>query len=76
MSAWLLAGLVLGLLSSFHCVGMCGPLALILPVQHLSRVGQFIAILFYNVGRIITYGALGVLFGLLGRKFQLAGFQQ
>jgi sulfite exporter TauE/SafE len=76
MNGWLLAGLMLGLISSFHCVGMCGPLALILPIQHLKKLQQLLAILLYNIGRIITYASLGILFGLLGRKFQLAGFQQ
>lgn len=76
MVAWLLAGLVLGLISSFHCIGMCGPLALILPIQHLSKFRQITAIILYNTGRIITYGIIGLIFGVLGRKIQLAGFQQ
>lgn len=32
-----LAGGLLGLVSSLHCVGMCGPLALALPVQQFSK---------------------------------------
>jgi sulfite exporter TauE/SafE len=76
MVAWLLAGLILGLISSFHCIGMCGPLALILPTQHLSKFRQIIAIILYNSGRVMMYGIIGFIFGLLGRKIQLAGFQQ
>jgi sulfite exporter TauE/SafE len=72
----LTAGFSLGLISSLHCIGMCGPLALALPVQHLSRGRQVVAILLYNFGRTITYSLIGLLFGLLGRSIFLAGWQQ
>lgn len=71
-----LAGFSLGLLSSLHCIGMCGPLALSLPVGHLGRAGQVWAMLLYNTGRIIVYSLLGLLLGLFGRGIYLAGFQQ
>jgi uncharacterized protein len=71
-----IAGLVLGLISSFHCVGMCGTLALALPVKHLGRTQQFLSIFLYNIGRVITYSILGAIFGLAGRGLYLAGFQQ
>jgi len=66
----------LGLISSLHCVGMCGPLALALPIRHLSPAGRTIALLTYHGGRLLTYGALGAITGLLGRHIYLAGFQQ
>lgn len=72
----LTAGLILGLISSFHCVGMCGPLALSLPVQHLNKLLRTGAILLYNTGRIFTYSLLGLFFGLVGRKVYIAGLQQ
>jgi sulfite exporter TauE/SafE len=72
----IIAGLLLGLVSSFHCVGMCGPLALALPVHHLQKARQAIAIVLYNVGRVITYSLIGGLFGLAGRSIYIAGFQQ
>jgi len=71
-----LSALILGLVSSFHCVGMCGPLALALPVTHLSKTQQTLSVFLYNAGRIITYSFLGLLFGLAGRKLYLAGLQQ
>jgi sulfite exporter TauE/SafE len=70
------AGVLLGLVSSFHCVGMCGPLALALPMHHLQRTQQFLCIGLYNLGRVITYSALGALFGWAGRGIYIAGFQQ
>ncbi|MBL0133179.1 MAG: sulfite exporter TauE/SafE family protein [Chitinophagaceae bacterium] len=72
----LIAGGSLGLLSSFHCVGMCGPLALSLPVQHFSRIQQIIALLLYNMGRVVTYSLLGLIFGITGRQLFVAGWQQ
>src|SRR5438876_4661963 len=71
-----LAGISLGLISSFHCVGMCGPLALALPVHHLQRAQQVTTMLLYNIGRVITYSSIGLLFGLAGRSIYIAGIQQ
>ncbi len=67
---------VLGLLGSFHCIGMCGPIAFVLPVDKTSRSKAFIGSFLYHFGRLMTYGIIGVLFGLLGRGLYLAGFQQ
>lgn len=64
------------MVSSFHCIGMCGPLALALPVQRLSRSGQAFAIAAYHLGRVSTYAFLGLICGLLGRRIYIAGFQQ
>lgn len=55
---------------------MCGPLALSLPVQQLSRTRQFLAIGAYHTGRITTYAAAGAFFGVLGHGIWLSGFQQ
>ncbi len=72
----IIAAISLGFLGSFHCIGMCGPIALALPVHQFDPVKKYIAILLYNIGRIITYVMLGLLFGLLGKSFSMAGFQQ
>ncbi|NML22949.1 sulfite exporter TauE/SafE family protein [Pseudoflavitalea sp. G-6-1-2] len=70
------AGGLLGLMSSAHCVGMCGPLAMALPIHHLSKPLQLLSILLYHSGRILTYALLGLLFGIAGRTLHLAGLQQ
>ena len=67
---------ILGLLGSFHCIGMCGPIAFVLPLDKNRKGHKFFGPLLYNSGRIITYGLIGALFGLLGRGLYLAGFQQ
>ncbi|WP_153798363.1 sulfite exporter TauE/SafE family protein [Foetidibacter luteolus] len=67
--------LMLGLLSSFHCVGMCGAIAFTLPLQAINPSRKLPGILLYNAGRITTYSLLGLLFGLAGRQLYLAGLQ-
>ena len=69
-------GLILGAFSSLHCIGMCGPLALALPVHHLPVWQQRVSALMYNAGRIVTYALFGLLFGVAGRGLYMAGFQQ
>ena len=70
-----LAALSLGFLGSFHCVGMCGPIALTIPVKRSSKLSVFAGSLIYNAGRVTTYAFLGTLFGLLGQGFAMAGWQ-
>lgn len=72
----LFPALLLGFLGSFHCIGMCGPIALTLPVQHLSDYKKMAGILLYNAGRITTYMLIGSVFGWLGKQFYLGGLQQ
>ena len=72
----LISGFTLGAAGSLHCVGMCGPLSLALPVHHLSGFHKFISLLLYQLGRIITYSIIGLLFGLAGRRIYISGYQQ
>jgi uncharacterized protein len=72
---FLLAAISLGFLGSFHCIGMCGPIALSIPVKRSSPLNIVAGSLMYNVGRMTTYAAMGLLFGLLGQGFALAGWQ-
>lgn len=67
---------VIGLLGSFHCVGMCGPLAFAIPQQSESKWITLFKKLSYNLGRAISYSFLGLLIGLLGKQLWLAGLQQ
>ena len=72
----IVAGLGIGFLGSFHCVGMCGPLALVLPVNRFEPRGKYAGIALYNIGRAFTYAMLGLIFGFLGNQFRLWGLQQ
>ena len=64
------------LISSFHCIGMCGPIAMMLPVERDNQAKKIIQILLYHAGRLSAYAFIGLIFGLLGRGLFLAGFQQ
>lgn len=75
MVEWI-AAISLGLLGSFHCLGMCGPIALALPIHHQTPAIRFFSVFLYNLGRAITYSVFGLLFGLLGQGFFVGGFQQ
>lgn len=66
----------IGMLGSFHCVGMCGPLALSLPLSNDGFFSKFSGALLYNAGRVVTYSVFGLIFGLIGKSFALFGFQQ
>lgn len=66
----------LGLVSNFHCLGMCGPIALAVPVKSHSISSRLSSILTYNSGRIFTYALIGGIFGIFGQGIAIAGFQQ
>ncbi len=72
----LISGFTLGAAGSLHCVGMCGPLSLALPVHQLTGIKKFFSLLFYQIGRIVTYSIIGLLFGLAGRRIYISGYQQ
>lgn len=72
----LYTALLFGLISSFHCVGMCGPIAMMLPVDRNNEAKRIVQILVYHLGKLVAYASLGLLFGLLGKGFFLAGMQQ
>ena len=63
---------VASLIGSLHCLGMCGPFALIAgspgPKQK-SAIGLVAA---YNVGRLISYTVVGVIFGATGQLINQA----
>lgn len=65
---------LLGFLGSFHCLGMCGPIALAVAAKDNSVFLK--NKLVYNFGRTITYSTLGALIGMLGFSLALAGVQQ
>lgn len=67
---------ILGLVGSLHCAGMCGPLALAIPVVQTHRASAITSRLLYNGGRITTYAIIGACFGVIGETISLAGFQR
>jgi sulfite exporter TauE/SafE len=76
MSPEIYAAFLIGLVGSLHCIGMCGPIAIALPVPDSSNISFFTGRILYNLGRVVTYSFLGAILGLLGGRIALAGAQQ
>ncbi len=76
MNAMLISAVLLGLMGSFHCVGMCGPIAFMLPVDRTNNLKKFGQIFIYHLGRLLAYGIIGLVFGILGKGLYLFGIQQ
>lgn len=67
---------ILGLLGSFHCVGMCGPIAFMLPVDRSNSIKKVSQISTYHLGRLLAYSFIGLVFGLIGKNLYIFGLQQ
>ncbi|WP_298502360.1 sulfite exporter TauE/SafE family protein [uncultured Maribacter sp.] len=72
----LLSAIALGIMGSLHCVGMCGPIAFMLPVDRESNLKKFTQIFIYHFGRLLAYAIMGLVFGFLGKGLQVFGLQQ
>ncbi|MDN3492264.1 sulfite exporter TauE/SafE family protein [Winogradskyella bathintestinalis] len=72
----LVSGFILGLLGSLHCVGMCGPIAFMLPVDRSNSFRKISQIGVYHFGRLLAYSIIGLVFGLIGKSFSIFGIQQ
>lgn len=66
---------ITGIVGSLHCVGMCGPIMLILPTSP-DKFTDFFNKFIYQIGRISAYALLGVFIGIIGGELVLAGLQQ
>ena len=71
-----LTAFAIGALGSFHCIGMCGPIALSVPMGGKSGLEGILRALAYNFGRIVTYSLLGLIVGLIGKQIAIGGYQQ
>jgi len=69
-------GFLMGLLGSVHCIGMCGPLVLALPMAQKTSLEKWGVLFLYHFGKISSYSLLGVLFGLFGSQLPLFGVQE
>lgn len=74
-SSLAIAALGLGLASSLHCVGMCGPIAFSLGINPENKLDFTIRNLTYQFGRVTTYTLLGGLLGIIGYGVSFAGLQ-
>lgn len=74
--ALILTALGLGFASGFHCIGMCGPIALSMGLTKNEAIRFQLQNFTYNFGRVVTYSILGAFLGLIGQGFQVAGIQK
>ncbi|WP_207420979.1 sulfite exporter TauE/SafE family protein [Desertivirga brevis] len=65
-----------GLFGSLHCVAMCGPLLMAIPFQGMSLFSVLIQRLSYQAGRVMVYTSIGLIAGLIGKQFDLLGWQK
>jgi len=69
-------GFLMGLIGSIHCIGMCGPLVMALPIAHQNNFQKWRSLILYHFGKISSYAILGVLLGLFGSQLPLYGVQE
>lgn len=58
--------LLTGFLGSAHCLGMCGGIVAAISLSKPGQQGGPVFQLLYNLGRVTTYGGIGLLVGWLG----------
>lgn len=65
--------LLIGILGSLHCVGMCGPIAISIPFSGENKIGGMLS---YNAGRILTYSLLGAIIWAFGAAIPFGAVQR
>lgn len=76
MAVYLVSAFVLGIMSSLHCLGMCGPLVIGILPPATSVYTRFGLLLLYHGGRLMIYGILGLLVGSVAQQINLPHAQQ
>ncbi|MFT6500098.1 MAG: sulfite exporter TauE/SafE [Crocinitomicaceae bacterium] len=76
MNPLIITGFLLGITSSLHCIGMCGPIAMAIPVDRSNNRRILFGALQYNFGRIIIYSILGGIVGTMGLTLNTFGILQ
>lgn len=69
-------GFFMGLLGSVHCIGMCGPLVMALPISQKTILQKGLATFLYHLGKLSSYGLLGIIVGIFGKQFFIFNAQQ
>ena len=76
MNLWYATALLTGLAGSLHCIGMCGPLAMALPVGRFPTAQRGLVRGLYHTGRLLAYSLLGAVVGMVGQSLLLTGLQR
>ena len=67
-SMTVVAALATGLVTSVHCVAMCGPLACSVSQANRGETRTTLSYLGYHFGRLISYTSIGAICGALGEQ--------
>src|SRR4051812_9310886 len=67
--------LTIGLVSSGHCIGMCGGImgALSMAIPADAKKKRWAILVFYNMGRVGSYALMGLLAGFFAQEFAAMG---
>ena len=76
MATIFIPAFILGVISNLHCLGMCGPIALAIPLNRSSKSAMLFGILQYHLGRVLIYAILGYIVGYIGMGIKLFGVLQ
>lgn len=76
MEQFWVSGFFIGMLGGLHCIGMCGPLALLIPGDKNSKFKYFLNTILYHTSRVVGYMFLGIIAGIAGFKIKLLIGQQ
>ena len=71
-----LTAITIGLMGSLHCIGMCGPIAMAVPLNVEGKAYRFLGSFNYLFGKAITYSLLGLFSGAFAKMLVLTGFQR
>jgi len=69
---------VLGLATSLHCIGMCGPMIVTYAVKNTRNDSRFASVLpnvVYQAARTLSYVLVGAVLGAVGSAFNLTGIR-
>lgn len=69
------SALLIGFFSGFHCIGMCGPIALSLGIDSKNKIKFYFQNLLYQFGRISTYACLGAIVGVFRQSLNILIYQ-
>jgi hypothetical protein len=71
-----LTAVTIGLMGSLHCIGMCGPIAMAVPLNNHGQGYRFLGSFNYLFGKAFTYSLLGLFSGAFAKIIELTGFQR
>ncbi|MBL7918340.1 MAG: sulfite exporter TauE/SafE family protein, partial [Bacteroidia bacterium] len=72
----IISALTIGFLGSFHCIGMCGPIAMALPISQTNFFGKTGSLFLYHFGRSTSYSLLGLIAGGFGQSLLFLNAQR